>query len=307
MKIVFTIIEKYFLIILIIFGALGFYFPNLFIGLKPHIPLLLGLIMLGMGLTLDYKSIINVTKYPKWIFTGVLLQFILMPLFAYAIGKLLNLSDELLIGMIIVGACPGGTASNVMVYLSKSNLALSITLTLISTLLAPLLTPFWIYFLAGKTIDVSLFSLIKTTFWIVIFPLIDGLIIRKFFENKIKPIVAIFPSLSITCISVIIACVVALNKHTIYNLPIIILLAVALHNALGFISGYGVSKLLKFPKDVCKTIAIEVGMQNSGLGVSLALIHFSKLSALPGVIFSIWHNLAGTALVEFFKKEKNTL
>ncbi|MGY6649975.1 bile acid:sodium symporter family protein [Wenyingzhuangia sp. IMCC45574] len=303
MKVVLHQIEKNFLAIVLIFSAIGFFFPNTFIDLKSYIPFLLGVIMLGMGLTLNFSDLIGVGKQPKWIFVGVALQFILMPLLAFGIGKLLQLPQELLIGLVIVGSCPGGTASNVMVYLAKGNISLSVIMTLVSTLLAPVLTPFWIYSLVGESIDVSFFALIKTTFWIVIFPLIDGLVLRRLFEKKIQPIIAIFPSISIFSIALIIACVVGLNHETLKSFPLLVILAVVLHNLTGFFSGYGIAKALKFPKDVCKTIAFEVGMQNSGLGVTLALLHFSKIIALPSVLFSVWHNVAGISFVKVFKRK----
>ncbi len=294
-------IEKQFLIVILLFSLVGFFFPSSLTGLKSSIPFLLGIIMLGMGMTIDFSDLWSLRRQPKWIFLGIVLQFVLMPLLAYGIGKILQLSDELLLGLIIVGACPGGTASNVMVYLAKAHVPLSITMTLISTLLAPILTPFWIYYLAGESIDISFLSLMQTTFWIVIFPLMDGLILRRLLKKKIEPVVAIFPSISIIAISLIIGCVVGLNHETLKSFPVVIILAVILHNLAGFISGYGISRLLNFPKDVCKTIAFEVGMQNSGLGVSLAIVHFTKLIALPSVIFSVWHNIAGVLTVKFWR------
>ena len=294
-------IEKHFLSLILIFSFLGYFEPSLFIWVKAYIPLLLGIIMLGMGVSLNFSDLWDIRKEPKWIIVGISLQFLIMPIAAIVIGKILQLPQEILLGLIIVGSCPGGTASNVMVYLARAHLPVSITLTLISTILAPILTPLWIYFLAHKYIDISYLSLLKTTFWIVIFPLFDGLVIRKFFKKRIEPIIGVFPSISIIAIAVIIACVIGLNQDTLSAFPILILIAVMLHNISGFVCGYIVSRLFKFPKNVCRSIAIEVGMQNSGLGVALALAHFSKLVALPSVLFSIWHNVAGVILVKFWK------
>ena len=301
-------IEKHFLNLILIFAILGFIEPELFVWAKTYIPILLGIIMLGMGMTLNFSDLWEVRKHPKWIILGAILQYLVMPVMAIAIGTMLKLPQEILLGLIIVGSCPGGTASNVMVYLARAHLPLSITLTLISTLLAPVLTPFWIYFLANEYIDISFLSLVKTTFWIVVFPLIDGLIIRKLFTKKIEPVINIFPSVSIIAIAIIIGCVIGLNQETLQTFPLLVLVAVVLHNVSGFVSGYTISKLLKFPDNVCKSIAIEVGMQNSGLGVALALAHFTKLVALPAVLFSIWHNIAGVSLVGFFtRKSKKKL
>ena len=296
------LIEKHFLLVIVSFSVIGFLFPSLLSGLKSSIPFLLGIIMLGMGLTIDFSDLWDLRKHPKWIVLGIVLQFILMPILAYVIGHLLQLPNEIVLGLIIVGACPGGTASNVMVYLAKAHVPLSITMTLISTILAPILTPLWIYYLAGESIDVSFTSLVKTTFWIVIFPLLDGLILRRLLKKRIDPLIKIFPSISIIAIALIIGCVVGLNHDTLKSFPFLVILAVILHNLLGFISGFGISKLMRFPKDVCKTIAFEVGMQNSGLGVSLAVIHFTKLVALPSVLFSVWHNIAGVIAVKIWRK-----
>ena len=299
-------IEKYFLTIILLVSVIGFFLPEYLVIFKSYIPFLLGIIMLGMGLTINFSELWSLRKHPKWIVTGILMQFLLMPLLAYMIGKILHLPDEFLLGLIIVGACPGGTASNVMAYLSNAHLSLSVTITLISTVLAPLLTPLWIYYLAGETIDISFFSLMKTTFWIVIFPLLDGLILRRLLKNKIDPLVGIFPSISIIAIALIIGCVVGLNKETLQSFPAIVISAVILHNTLGFFSGYGLAKLMRFPHKVCKTIAFEVGMQNSGLGVSLAIVHFNQLVALPSVLFSIWHNVAGVVTIKIFKGSKKS-
>ena len=301
-------IEKHFLLVILFFALLGYISPGSFVGLRSSIPVLLGVIMLGMGLTIQFSDLYNLRKHPKWIVLGIALQFIVMPLFAYGIGKLLQFPDELLLGLIIVGSCPGGTASNVMVYLAKAHVPLSVAMTLISTLLAPILTPMWIYYLGGESIDISFVPLLKTTFWIVIFPLLDGLILRQLVpQKKIEPVISIFPAISIISIALIISCVVGLNYETLQSFPAILIIGVILHNTLGFISGYGISKLLRFPKEICKTIAFEVGMQNSGLGVSLALIHFTKLVALPSVLFSIWHNIAGVVTVKVFRKNPTSV
>ena len=296
-------IEKHFLILILSFSAAGYLKPDFFIWAKAYIPFLLGIIMLGMGMNLDFSDLWILRKEPKWIIVGVCLQYIVMPLSAVVISRILNLPSEIMLGLIIVGSCPGGTASNVIVYLARAHLALSITLTLISTFLAPLLTPFWIYYLAGKYIDISFLSLVKSTFWIVMFPLADGLIIRKLFREKIKPVITIFPSISILSISFIIACIIGLNSQTLASFPLLILLAVILHNISGFTAGYMVSNILKFPVNVCRTIAIEVGMQNSGLGTALAITYFSKLTALPSVLFSVWHNISGVILARIYAKK----
>ena len=301
-----TVIENNFLKIAILFSGLALFQPEWFTWIKPHIPIFLGIIMFGMGVSLAFKDLEQVWRKPQHIGAGLVFQFILMPTIAFCIGKALNLSSELFIGLIIVGSCPGGTASNVITYLARANLALSITLTLISTLLAPLVTPFIILFLLHEKIDINVISLMKTTFWIVLFPLVDGLIIRQFFQKQLKPIIQVFPSISIIAITAVIACVVGLNQQTLLRLPILIMIAVVLHNGLGLCIGYGFSKLLKFPISTARTLSIETGMQNSGLGVALATAHFSPLAALPGAIFSFWHNFSGIILAKYWSQQSET-
>jgi BASS family bile acid:Na+ symporter len=295
-----NIIDNNFLKIAIILSGFALFQPAWFIWIKPHIPLFLGVIMFGMGITLEFKDLKRIWKRPQYLALGLVFQFVLMPIIAFCIGKTLNLSSELFIGLIIVGACPGGTASNVITYLARANLALSITLTLISTLLAPLVTPFIILFLLHEKIDINVILLMKTTFWIVLFPLIDGLLIRQFFQKQLTPVLHIFPSISIIAITVIIACVIGLNQKILLDLPILMMIAVVLHNGLGLVVGYGFSTLFKFPVSTARTLSIETGMQNSGLGVALATAHFSPLAALPGALFSFWHNFSGIILAKYW-------
>lgn len=260
--------------------------------------------MFGMGVSLTFDDFKNIWKQKHLVLLGVLLQYIVMPTLAVFVSFVFQLPKEILIGMVLVGACPGGTASNVMAYLSKANLALSVTLTLLSTLLAPLLTPAIVYLILSHTVEISFFEMMKSVFWIVLFPLLDGLILRHFLYKYVKNYLAWFPSLSIICITLIIGCVTALNRQLLLTFPFLIILAVLMHNSLGLGIGYGVARLFKSSHANARTIAFEVGMQNSGLGVSLATQFFTVASALPGAIFSVMHNLTGVSLVNWWGKQK---
>ena len=295
-----NIVERYFILIVLLITAAALWQPHGFIWLRPHIPKLLGVIMFGMGISLTFADFKKLKSDKHLLLLGILLQFIVMPLLAILLSLLFRLSEEILIGMVLVGACPGGTASNVMAYLSKSNLVLSVSLTLLSTLLAPLVTPFIVYLLLSQHVEISFFSMMKSVFWIVIFPLFDGLVLRHFLYRYVKKYLHYFPSVSIICIALIIGAVVALNRDLLLAFPLLILLAVILHNSLGMGIGYGAARLFKASKENARTIAFEVGMQNSGLGVSLATQFFSAASALPGAIFSIVHNLSGVTLASWW-------
>ena len=296
-----NLIESRFLIIVAVISIAALFFPAGFTWMKPHIPKFLGIIMFGMGVTLKFSDFSKIWKQKHLVIIGFLAQYILMPVLAVVISKLLGLPEELMIGMVIVGACPGGTASNVVCYLAGANVALSVTLTLTSTLLAPLVTPFIIYILLSHEVNIEFMPMMISVFWIVLFPLLDGLVLRHFLQKRLEKYLSIFPSISIIAIALIIGCVIALNKALILSFPILVILAVILHNVSGLSAGYLVGKLFKCSKEDTRTIAIEVGMQNSGLGVSLATQFFSAASALPAAIFSLWHNISGITIAKYWK------
>ena len=298
-------IEQYFIFIVLLITVVALWQPTGFVWMKPHIPKLLGVIMFGMGVSLTFSDFKKLKTDKHLLLLGVLMQFIVMPLLAVLLSFTFGLSEEIFIGMVLVGACPGGTASNVMAYLSKANLVLSVTLTLLSTLLAPLVTPAIVYLLLSQEVEISFFSMMKSVFWIVIFPLFDGLVLRHFLYKYVKKYLSYFPSVSIISIALIIGTVVALNRDLIMTFPILILFAVILHNTLGMGIGYSVARLFKASKENARTLAFEVGMQNSGLGVSLATQFFTAASALPGAIFSIVHNISGVILSSRWGKEES--
>ena len=299
-----NLIERYFIVLVLIIAGVALWQPSGFIWIKPHIPKLLGVIMFGMGVSLTFDDFKKIWKEKHLLFLGVAMQFFVMPLLAIFLSFAFHLSKEILIGMVLVGACPGGTASNVMAYLSKANLALSVTLTLSSTLLAPFVTPAIVYFLLSRQIDISFWGMMKSVFWIVIFPLFDGLVLRHLLYRYVKKYISFFPSVSMVSIALIIGCVIALNQQLLLTFPFLILMAVVLHNTLGMAIGYGFARLFKASKRNARTLAFEVGMQNSGLAVTLATQFFTAASALPGAIFSIVHNMSGVTLASWWGKKK---
>jgi BASS family bile acid:Na+ symporter len=240
---------------------------------------------------------------PKLIISGLVLQYTVMPLAALAVATLLQLSPSLMIGLILVGTCPGGTASNVITYLARGNVALSISLTSLSTILAVVLTPVITLLIAGRSIDVPATKMLVSILYIVIFPVVSGLVIRYFFTHSIAKLEAYLPLIAVSAIVVIIAVITALNADQFSRLGVAVLLAVISHNATGLLAGYSLARFLGYQTKECRTLAIEVGMQNSGLAVALAIKHFSAAAALPGAVFSIWHNLSGSLMAYLWTKK----
>jgi BASS family bile acid:Na+ symporter len=289
-------IESHFITIAVVLSGVALAWPPSFTWIKPHIPLGLGVIMFGMGLTLEFADFRDILRKWKLVGLGVFLQYAVMPVLAVGISYVLGLPPEAAVGMVVVGACPGGTASNVIAYLARANVPLSVTLTLASTCLAPVLTPAIVYLVLEKQVHIDFWSMVQSVFWIVVFPLVDGLILRRLLRRWLEPVLRVFPSVSIVVIALLIACIIGLNQKTLLAFPLLVLLAVILHNSLGLAAGYGAARLFKCSKRDARTLAIEVGMQNSGLGVALAVKHFGVASALPGALFSLWHNLSGVGL-----------
>ena len=264
--------------------------------MRPAIEPLLGVVMFGMGVTLTPGDFGAVLRTPWLVAFGVGLQFGLMPLLAFLLAKLLALSPELAAGLVLVGSCPGGTASNVICYLARADVALSITLTLVSTLLAVVLTPLLTELYAGRRVDVDVAGMMLAIARVVLLPVALGVAARRLLGTRIGALERIFPLLSVSAIVVIIAIVVALSAAQIRALTGLLALAVVLHNGLGLLLGYTLARIAGLDEARCRTLAIEVGMQNSGLGVALAVRYLTPLAGLPGALFSIWHNLSGSAL-----------
>lgn len=287
----------------VLLSAVAYMYPEYF---APHNNLIvpfLSLIMLGMGVTLSADSFLAVLKRPQVVFLGTLMQYTIMPLAAWIVCMALKLPADLMAGVILLGCCPGGTASNVITYLAKGDVALSIVLTSVSTMVAFLATPFLTWLFIGQTVEVDVTGMLVSVVNIVIVPVVLGLSINYFFEARIRAVKDVFPAISAAAIVIIIAIIIGTNSENLEQSGPLVLLAVVLHNSLGLAGGYGAAKALRFSEIEARTIAIEVGMQNSGLSVALAIKHFTAAAALPGAIFSIWHNLSGAFLAGYWGKK----
>jgi len=296
-------VSKYMALIVIAVAALALFKPNAVSFIKTsYVNTLLGIVMFGMGLTLKLSDFKVVFSRPKDVIIGFIAQFTIMPLLAYILTRVFRLSPELAIGVILVGTCPGGTSSNVMTYLSKGDVALSVGMTAVSTVFAPLLTPLLTLLYAGQKVDVNVMSMFLSIIKVVILPIGLGFIINYFFKKITEKIVEILPLISTTAIVAIVAAVVSANSAKLMTSGLLIIAVVILHNVLGYLTGYGVGKLLKLDTTKCRAISIEVGMQNSGLATSLAATHFAQypLATIPGAVFSVWHNISGAILANFF-------
>jgi len=281
-------------VIALVVAAVGLLFPPSFTWAVPNITLLLGIVMFGMGLTLKLSDFKEVLKRPKDVFAGFVLQFTIMPLVAFALAKVFNLPPELSVGVILVGTCPGGTSSNVMTYLAKGDVALSVCMTMVSTLFAPFLTPLMTWWLAGKWVSVSYSAMFLSILKVVILPIVLGLIVHKIFGDKTIKLNKVLPLISVIAITLIIGAVVGANSQKIMTTGLLVGSVVILHNMCGYGLGFFAAKLLGMNSAKRNAVAIEVGMQNSGLAVSLATAHFSPAAAIPGAIFSVWHNFSGS-------------
>ncbi|GAA0827926.1 bile acid:sodium symporter family protein [Marinomonas arenicola] len=286
----------------VLLSALAYFQPALFVDLKSQIIPLLIVIMVAMGLTLSPKDFKQVLANRKAVIVGVLLQFLVMPIAAFIVAFSFGFSTELTVGMLLVGSVAGGTSSNVMCYLAKGDTALSISMTAISTLLGVVLTPFLVSLMIGQSVDVPAMSMLMSLVKIVLVPVAVGVLMNVLFSDLVRKAEVILPYVSMFAIVLIIAIVVALSASRLAEVGLIVAAAVIIHNAIGLTLGYWVTSLLGFDKRVCRTIAFEVGLQNSGLAAALAIKFFSPVAALPGTLFSVWHNISGSLLASYWSR-----
>lgn len=298
-----SIASGYFSVWIILVSVIGIINPSTFAWSLPHIALFLGIIMFGMGMTLKGEDFKRVLLQPKAILVGVFAQFTVMSFVAFLIAKAFNLEPTLAIGVILLGACPGGTASNVITYIAKGNVSVSVTMTSISTILAPFVTPLIVLFFAGQWLPVSASALFVDILKIVLIPIILGIIARRLLKDVVETSLKVLPLISVVTILIIVGAIIGANKEQILTSGLIVFLVVILHNLSGLAIGYGIGKLFKVKEDEIRAITLEVGMQNSGLAVSLANAHFGALAALPGALFSVWHNISGTALATYWNRK----
>ncbi|MDN5820660.1 MAG: bile acid:sodium symporter family protein [Brachybacterium sp.] len=283
-------------------AVFAFFVPSAGQAIAPFTAIFLGIIMFAMGLTLTVPDFALVVRRPLPVLIGVVAQYLIMPLIGLGIALLLQLPPELAVGVILVGSAPGGTSSNVIAYLSKADTALSVTMTSISTLLAPLLTPLLTLWLAGSYLPVDAGAMAMSIVKMVLIPVIGGLVVRLLLGRLVDKVLPALPWVSVAGISLVIVAVVSGSTEAIVSAGAIVLLAVVLHNGLGYLLGYWAARLLRQGERAARTTSIEVGMQNSGLAATLAASAFAPAAALPAAIFSIWHNLSGAMLATYYRR-----
>lgn len=305
MKTICNFISRWMAVIVLLMAAAALIFPE-YVGVikTSWISWLLGLVMFGMGLTLSLNDFRVVFSRPKDVIVGCIAQFTIMPILAWLLTIVFQLPPELAIGVILVGCCPGGTSSNVITYLSGGDVALSVGMTSVSTILAPMLTPLLVWLFAGTYVDVDIWAMFMSILQVIIIPICIGLIVKRFVTFNETILKSVLPAFSTVAITLIVGAVVSANAQKLLTCGFIVMLVVVLHNLLGYLLGYLIAKGLKMDSKKSTAISIEVGMQNSGLACSLAAQHFQALAlaTVPGAIFSVWHNISGALLARMLKK-----
>ncbi len=308
MKKVCKLISDYMGVLVLLSAITALTFPETISRVKPTvINPLLGVIMFGMGLTLRAEDFRIVFSRPKDVIIGCLAQFTVMPLLAWLLARIFSLDEALTVGVMLVGCCPGGTASNVITYLAKGDLALSVGMTGVSTVLAPIATPLLVWLLAGQTVDVNVVGMLLSILWVVILPIVAGLLVKRLWPRQTAKATAFLPALSTLAICAIVLIVISANAGKLMSGGLVIVLVVMLHNVCGLGIGYGIGRLLGLSTAKRRAISIEVGMQNSGLASSLATLHFAAypMATIPGAVFSVWHNISGAIVARLFARSSS--
>ena len=299
-------ISKYMAVLVLVCAVLSLLFPAVLQPIPTKtINYLLGVVMFGMGLALNLHDFQVVFSRPKDIIIGCLAQFTVMPLLAWGLTKVFQLDEALALGVILVGCCPGGTASNVITYLAKGDLALSVGMTGVSTVLAPLLTPLLTWVLAGESIHVDVAGMLLSILWVVILPIVLGLIIKSLWPKFTEKAMDYLPAFSSVAIAFTVSIVISANASKLLASGFLIILVVMCHNLFGLGLGYLIGRLLGMSEPKKRAVSIEVGMQNSGLASSLATLHFAAypMATIPGAIFSVWHNISGAIVAWLYTKK----
>lgn len=291
-----SFLTKYIGVIIIIFSVIAFFWRDGFSWATNYTSVFLGIAMFGMGLTITANDFRVVFSRPKEVILGCVAQYTVMPFVAWFLAVVFKLPADLALGVILVGCCPGGTASNVITYIAGGDVALSVGMTIISTLIAPVMTPALVYLLAGAWVEVSFMAMVISVVKVILVPVLLGILIKTLFGKYIDKVSGVLPLISVVSIVMIIAGIVAVNADKILTCGLQVLGVVAVHNVLGMALGLGAAKAFKVEYSKATAISIEVGMQNSGLAVSLAAANFAAnpLATLPGAIFSVWHNISGS-------------
>ena len=294
--------SRYFAFWVLLAAVIGLLRPLTFQIALPHISLLLGVIMFGMGMTLRIEDFKEILSRPKEVDVGVVAQYTIMPLLAYVLAESFRLPGDLALGVVLLGACPGGTASNVITFLAKGDVALSVAMTTASTLISPIMTPLITLILAGAWAPVPAGGLFVSSLKIVLVPVLLGLAVHIYFEEEVSRWISALPLVSVATIVAVVGAVVGANAEQILSAALTIFAVVILHNLFGLLLGYVAGSAISTNERKKRAIAVEVGMQNSGLAVALAMAHFNPVSAIPGAIFSVWHNISGPILATWWTR-----
>ncbi|MEX3963355.1 bile acid:sodium symporter family protein [Paraburkholderia sp. EG287A] len=284
----------------VLVSLLAYFDPGLVAPIAPHVTTLLMIIMLSMGVTLSFADFQRVFTRPAPVAAGIFLHYLVMPLAAWAIAKVLHMPPDLTAGMVLVGSVASGTASNVMIYLARGDVALSVTISALSTLVGVFATPLLTRLYVDASIVVDVRGMLMSILQIVGLPIAIGLVVNRLAGSLVRRVEPVLPLVSMVSILAIIAAVVGGTHASIATVGPLVALGVVLHNGIGLLGGYWGGRLLGFDESVCRTLAIEVGMQNSGLAATLGKLYFSPLAALPGALFSVWHNLSGSVLAGYW-------
>ena len=285
----------------LLLSAAAYFSPSTFTPIGAYVTILLTLIMLTMGVTLTVDDFKRIVKRPAPVAAGIVLHYLVMPLAAWLIAKLFRMPPDLTAGMVLVGSVASGTASNVMIYLSRGDVALSVTISTLSALVSVFATPLLTELYVDASIHVDVHAMLMSIVQIVVVPIVLGLLVNIFCGKLVRRVEPYLSLVSMVAILLIIAAVVAGSQAHIASVGLVVLLGVILHNALGLLGGYWGGRLLGFDEAICRTLAIEVGMQNSGLAAALGKLYFTPLAALPGALFSVWHNLSGSLLAGYWR------
>ncbi len=299
--------SKTFALWVVVFAILGYIFPEIFKHIGPSIPYLLGVIMFGMGLTLSPADFREVFRRPKDVLLGVVGQYTIMPFGAWLVCVLFNLPPDIAVGLMLLGCCPGGTASNVVTFLARGDVALSVTITSCTTILAPLMTPTLMYVLASTWLNIDPTAMVMSIVKIILVPILVGVVLNRYFSRQVEKVTVLLPACSTFVIMLIVSAIVAATGKSLLSAGPIVFAAVAVHNAIGMAAGYALARLTGMDYAKAKCLCFEVGMQNSGLGVALSGLHFaaSPMTALPSAFGALWHNITGPLLATYFASRKD--
>lgn len=295
-----VVLTRFIGVIIIAFSALALWQPWIFSWVAPHISAMLGIIMLGMGMTLHWQDFSHVLRHPRDLGLGLVVQFGCMPLLAFALCHVFALPPELAMGMILVGTAPGGTASNVLTFIARGDVAFSVAMTAAATLVSLLLTPPLTWLLGGVWVPVDMGGLFWSIVKIVLVPVLLGLLLHHFQRGLVDRLMPFLPLASALVITLVIAGIIAVNAQNILSAGPAIFAAVIAHNLLGLAVGWFAACRLRFAPPRRRALAIEIGTQNSGLATALALAHFTPAAAIAGALFSVWQNISGALLSNFW-------